>query len=97
MRRSHAIGLLQGNVDELLRRFHVRSLALFGSVARDEARDDSDVDLLVDFDETPDLHGFLELKSRLEALLGRPVDLITRASIPERKRLRVEAELVGVS
>ncbi len=91
MKRDEAIAVLRSHLDEL-RRLHVRSLALFGSVARDEADADSDVDLVVEFDATPALHGFLELKRRLESLLGRPVDLVTRASIPERKRARVEAE-----
>ena len=96
MRRDTAIGLLRGHWGEI-RRFSVRSLAIFGSVARDEARADSDVDILVEFSETPALHTFLELKRYLEGLLGCPVDVVTRAAIPARKQPRVEAELVGVA
>ena len=48
---------------------------LFGSVARDEARPDSDVDLLVEFDRPVGLFTFVRLKRYLEEILGSPVDL----------------------
>lgn len=51
-------------------RFGVARLALFGSVACDEARQDSDVDLLVEFDRPVGLFRFMELQSHLEDLLG---------------------------
>ncbi|MCX6094925.1 MAG: nucleotidyltransferase family protein [Candidatus Bipolaricaulota bacterium] len=60
-----------------LSRLGVKSLALFGSTARGEARADSDVDLLVDFSRPVGLFAFLELKGYLERLLARPVDLVT--------------------
>ncbi len=67
-----------------LTRLGVRSRALFGSTARGEDRVDSDVDLLVDFARPVGLFGFLEVKSDLEQLLGRPVNLVTvRALRPE--------------
>ena len=96
MRRDFAIRVLRDHWEEI-RRFQVRSLALFGSVARDEARADSDVDLLVEFDGSPSLHTFLELKRHLEAWLGCLVDLVTRGAIPPRKRPRIDAELIGVA
>jgi hypothetical protein len=60
-----------------LSRLGVKSLALFGSAARGEARADSDIDLLVDFAHPVGLFAFLELKGYLERLLARPVDLVT--------------------
>jgi predicted nucleotidyltransferase len=53
MRRDEVIRILQQHRDELVGKFGVKSLALFGSVARDDARDASDVDLLIEFDERP--------------------------------------------
>ena len=50
MRRADAIALISARREEITRQFGVRSLALFGSVARDEARPDSDVDVLVEFE-----------------------------------------------
>jgi predicted nucleotidyltransferase len=57
MRRNEAIGFLSSHRQELAERFGVSSLALFGSVARDEAGPDSDVDILVGFRETPGQRG----------------------------------------
>jgi uncharacterized protein len=67
--------------DTVLRAFcrehGIRSLRLFGSAARNELRDDSDIDLLVDFepDRTPGLLGIAKLELELQELLGRDVDL----------------------
>ena len=68
-----------GRLAELCRRYHVAKLELFGSRARGMARPDSDVDLLVAFEEgqTPGLE-FFGMALDLESLLGRPVDLLTR-------------------
>ena len=77
-----------------LTRLGVRSLALFGSTARGEARVDSDVDLLVDFTRPVGLFGFLEVKSFLEHLLGRPVDLVTASALRPDYRDTVLREAV---
>lgn len=81
-----------------LDRFGVKSLALFGSVVRDEARPQSDVDLLVEFKPgRPDgLFEFVDLKNTLEGILGRPVDLITGANIKPRLKGRILGEAVRV-
>lgn len=52
-------------------------VAVFGSFARNEAGDDSDIDLLVEFADPPDLIEFIRIKNRLGVLLGRDVDLVT--------------------
>lgn len=82
MDRDTIIETLEAN-RELLRRFGVRSLSLFGSTVRGEAREDSDVDVLVEFD--PDarvgLFAFARLQRCLEELLGRPVDLATAEAL----------------
>lgn len=69
---------------DLCRQYHVAMLELFGSRAKGTARVDSDVDLLVTFEEgqTPGL-GFFGLALDLESLLGHPVDLFTRSSIEQ--------------
>ena len=55
-------------------------LAIFGSIARDEGTENSDVDILVDFDSKKGLFGFADLKFYLEEILGRRVDLVTETS-----------------
>jgi uncharacterized protein len=79
-----------------LDRFGVRSIALFGSVARGEAGDESDVDILVEYraDARPDLFEFIDLKEHLEAVVGRRVDLVTPAALHPRLRERILTEAV---
>lgn len=72
--KSEYIRLLQSCADTLRHRFGVRSLRLFGSVARDEQRETSDVDVCVEME--PKLYLFVELGLFLEELLGCHVDVI---------------------
>ena len=61
---------------ELKKRFSVKQLSLFGSYAREQAHQNSDIDILVDFEITPDLLTFIELEDFLSQKLGKPVDLV---------------------
>jgi hypothetical protein len=97
MRREEAISTLRRLLPELRSEFRVRRLALFGSTARDEARDDSDLDVLVDFDAGPTFDSFMGVKLFLEDHLGRKVDLVTPAALKPRMRPVVEREAVDVA
>ncbi len=97
MRRKKALNILEAHRQELRERFGVKSLRLFGSVARDEASEQSDVDVLVDFYETPSLFGFLRLQGYLRDLLGTKVDLVTESGLKERARPYVEKDAVNVA
>jgi len=96
MRRDEAFAILKSHKQELIK-FDVKSLAIFGSVARDEAGPESDVDILVEFSKTPLFDGYMELKFFLEDLLGRSVDLVTRDALKPRIRPYVEKELLYVA
>lgn len=63
---------------EDLSRQGVRALAIFGSVAKNEGKAESDVDILIDFDSKRGLFVFVDLKQYLEKLLSREVDLVTK-------------------
>src|SRR2546421_401298 len=80
-----------------LERFGVRSLDLFGSVARGDSGPGSDVDLLVEFDKPVGLFHFFRVQRRLEAILGRPVDLVMKDAIKRQLRARILAESVSAS
>lgn len=97
MRRAQVVQRLQDHRAEL-DRLGVRSLSLFGSVARDEAKPGSDVDLLVEFTNPVTFDAYTGLLLYLEALLGTKVDLATPPMI-RRPRLRsaIEKELVRVA
>ena len=96
MRRDELLALLRSHHDEMAERFGVRSLSLFGSHARDTARPDSDVDLLVEFEGPATFDGYMGLIDYLEDLLGRPVDIATPRSLKLRVRPYVERDLVRV-
>ena len=77
--------------------FGVRSLSLFGSVARNEATSSSDVDFLVEFNRPVGYFGSFALQDYLEKLLGCSVDLGTPDSLKPYMRERVEGELIRVT
>lgn len=72
----------------------VRSLSIFGSVARDQAGPGSDVDLLVEFDRPVGYFHVFDVQDRLEAVLGCKVDLVTRGGLRPEIRDGVLAEAV---
>ena len=93
--RAEVLERLRGD-RSVLDRFGVRSIALFGSVARGEAGPESDIDILVEYqpDARPDLFEFIDLKEHLEGIVGRRVDLVTPAALHPRLRDRILAEAV---
>jgi uncharacterized protein len=97
VKRDAAVDILSRHRHEMRQRFGVKSLALFGSVARDEAGPASDIDLLVEFRETPGLSEYMALKFWLEELLGRRVDLVMKGALKPWARPVVEAEAVRVT
>jgi predicted nucleotidyltransferase len=92
MDRQAVLDRLSANSDEL-HGLGARWLALFGSFARDEARDDSDVDLLVDLDQHT-FDRYMDLKVRLEDLLGRRVDLVLVEKLKPRVRDQILREAI---
>ncbi len=97
MKRSEAIHLLQQQQKELSEHYHVASLSVFGSVARDEARPDSDIDILVEFSWPVGLFHFIDLQQHLEDILGIKVDLGTRRSLKPSIKEQVLQEAVRVT
>lgn len=77
-------------IEDFCRRWHVVEFSLFGSVIRDDFRPDSDVDVMVRFEEgeQPSGFGFVDMMLELEDLFGRPVDLVEYGTIenPYRRR-----------
>jgi predicted nucleotidyltransferase len=97
MRRDDVLRLLKDHRDELKQRFGVQSLRLFGSVARDEASDHSDVDILVAFEDSPTFRGYMDLRIFLEDLFGIDVDLVTETGLKDHARPFVERDAIRVA
>ena len=93
MNRATVLNELQQHEAELSRRFGVVSLTLFGSFARDQATEQSDVDVLVSFDNPPDWRSLFGAQSYLEDLFGRPVDLVVKEQLREEVRPYVERDI----
>jgi predicted nucleotidyltransferase len=93
---SQATTILQkisSMMDELKNRFSVERIGLFGSFARGEESSSSDVDILVELAE-PTFDNYMDLKFRLEEVLGRRVDLVMAETLKPRIRPIVEQEVV---
>lgn len=73
---STNISLIQKKILPILERYGVIKASLFGSLARDEATEDSDIDLLVEIKKNISLFDFIGLKLDLEEALGKKVDLV---------------------
>jgi predicted nucleotidyltransferase len=97
MKQNFVLQVLKQNNAELEKQFGVKTLMLFGSVARDEATSKSDVDLLVEFNRPVGYFGLFALQNYLEKLLGCPVDLGTPDSLKPYIRERVMGELIHVT
>jgi predicted nucleotidyltransferase/predicted transcriptional regulator of viral defense system len=84
----------RGELREVLRRHGVTNPEVFGSAARGDDREGSDVDLLVDFAPGTDIIDIIGIKRELEDVLGVPVDLVPRNGLKERVRSRAEKDLL---
>ena len=95
MTRDAAVELIRAHRDEL-QQFDVKTLSLFGSVARNEATAESDLDVLVEFGSAPTFDGYMGLKIFLEDLFGVRVDLATPKSLHPgiERNVRRDAVLV---
>ncbi|MGF1676589.1 MAG: nucleotidyltransferase family protein [Rivularia sp. (in: cyanobacteria)] len=96
MQRDQVILILH-SLKNTLRILGVNSLALFGSVARDEAKFDSDVDILVDLEPPITFDRYMDVKLYLEEQLGTKVDLVTRKALKPQIRENVEREAIYVA
>jgi len=96
-RAQDFIRILQANLPELRRAHGVRTLGVFGSFVRDEQQPNSDLDVLVEFDERPlSLFQFVELENRLSDLLGVRVDLVEKATLKPAIGRHILSEVVNV-
>jgi predicted nucleotidyltransferase len=95
--RSDIIDFLSSHKEELKQRFGVTSIGLFGSCARSEAREDSDIDIAIEL--RPDhksLRNFFGLRRYLEQELGRPVDLGIESTLKPQVKEEIDKEIIHV-
>jgi predicted nucleotidyltransferase len=96
MNRAEVIQVLKRHEVEL-KKLGVEHLFLFGSVARDDAKDDSDIDLFFDHQKGRlGLYELMDVKERAQEILGRSTDIMTRASLHPVLRERIEKTALRV-
>lgn len=96
MTRAEMLDTLRAHQPMLAEQFGVVELAVFGSFARDQATDRSDIDILVRFEGPATSRPYFGVQFYLEDLLGRPVDLVTDKALRSEFRPYVEREAVHV-
>ena len=97
MNKQEILTQLTNHAEQIRQLFSVRQLSVFGSVARGQADESSDVDILVEFDKKANFDRFMDLKFYLEDLLGRQIDLVTRNALRPRLKQRIEREIIHVA
>ena len=96
MDREEVLNSLRMHKHVLAGRFGVTEISLFGSFARDQATDGSDVDILVEFDTRATSRTYFGVQFYIEDLLGRRVDLVTTKALRSELRPYVQREAVSV-
>ena len=89
------LSLLKNRKDALFIRFHLKNMALFGSYSRNDFNNESDVDILVEFEKTPGFE-FIDLADELEKILKTKVDLVSRNGIKPKYYKFIENDLIYV-
>ena len=96
MRRAVALEILREHKRELAEKYGVTRIGIFGSVARDEATEESDMDVVVEMSK-PDLFLMVHIKEMLESVMHCPVDIVRyRDRMNAFLRRRIDAEAVYV-
>jgi predicted nucleotidyltransferase len=93
---KEVITILSAHKEELKRRYKIKEIGIFGSFAKNEQRETSDVDILVEFDEVPDLLKFIEMERYLEMLLGLKVELVRKKAIRDELKPQILKEVINV-
>ena len=96
MKRDELIEIISTHRKEI-DAFGVKSLAIFGSMARDEFRSTSDIDILVEFQGTATFSQYMKLKFFLEDVFGCSVDLVTPKALKPRVKPYIEKEALYVT
>lgn len=90
------LALLRKHLPEIARKYHVKSLRVFGSYVRGAARKGSDLDILVEYTRPPDIFGFMDLEEELSAITGVKVELTSAGALRGNIGRRILEEVVQV-
>ena len=89
------LSTLKAHKEELARKYQLKSLGIFGSFSREDYKEFSDVDILVEFDQPVGIE-FIDLAIELEKILEKKVDLVSRNGVKSRYIKEIEKDLIYV-
>jgi len=97
MKKQDALNFLESHKQIIIERFGVKHLALFGSTVRDEAREDSDLDVLVEFSGGENYRNYFDLLFYLEDHLHCEIDLVSKDAVRPQLKPYIEKEALYVA
>ncbi len=97
MNHKSLLSLLTNEREEIVRRIGITKLGIFGSAARDEMHEGSDIDVLVEFEAPPTFDTCMDLKFYLKNLFHTSVDLVIVDTVKPRMRPLIEKDLIRVA
>ena len=96
MKKDDILEMLGQNMQDIKKKYKVKEIGIFGSHVRNEQKKKSDVDILVEFEEIPDLFEFIALERYLQRLLKKRVDLVRKKAIRPELKNRILKEAVYI-
>jgi len=97
MSKEQILNIIKREKPYLARQYQITDIGIFGSVSRGEEKNNSDIDILVDFkEEIPSLFGLIRLKHYLEDKFGKKVDLVQKSMIKKPLRKQILNEVIMV-
>lgn len=93
--KEHITRVLKENKSDLASRYHLTSIGIFGSFTRGDFREDSDIDILIDYDQPIGIE-FIDLAEELEKILNRKVDLVSQNGVKLKYLDEIRKDLIYV-
>ncbi len=93
--KENIANILKANKLDLLARYHLKSIGIFGSFTREDFKDDSDIDILIDYDQPLGIE-FIDLAEELEKILNLKVDLVSKNGVKPKYLEEIQKDLVYV-
>jgi len=93
--KENITNILKANKLDLLARYHLKSIGIFGSFTREDFKDDSDIDILIDYEQPIGIE-FIDLAEELEKILNLKVDLVSKNGVKPKYLEEIQKDLVYV-
>lgn len=94
--KTNIVELINKNKEYLKNTYKITKIGIFGSFARNEETESSDVDILVEFEKTPDMFKFFSVEEYLEKLLNRKIDMVRLQGLKEHIKKNVLSEVIYI-